>query len=282
MIYKITWGISRIKYLWIFSALFILFYVNSYSEIKVTINDTTITRGITSQIFIYGTVTDENISSIRIVFEYNTLDLFVHSANGSEAYSMKCDKPVLTTNLDDLTKSKVSVSCNDILKVQDGIICVLNIEGLVGPDTVSSIKLDSIFINGDYYNITVKDSGIINVPGMPVIQNYPEGIGYNYPNPLYEETIFDISIHEPTKVQFIVYALDGSFVFSNEKPIEMLELSFYKNSEEIPIGNLNQKLDKGSYKLKFKPDNMQFSSGEYYLIMITDNGVYHRNFIYLK
>ena len=71
-------------------------------------------------------------------------------------------------------------------------------------------------------------------------------------------------------------------MFSNEQPIEMLELSFFKNDEEIPISNLNQKLDQGSYILKFKPDNMQFAGGEYYLIMFTDNGVYHRNFIYIK
>lgn len=282
MKYNITWGIRIFKYSWIYCSLFIISSQFLYSEIKITINDTTLSRGKTSQIFIYGTVTDDNISKFKLILEYNTLNLYIHSASGAGTYSMKCANPTITTNLDDLTNSRVTITCNDIQKVENGIICVLNVEGLAGPDSTSVIKLDSVFINDTYLEMSDKDSGLINVPGLSVIQKYPEGIGFNFPNPFYEDTKFPISIHELTNVKFKVYSLDGRFVFSNEQTIDMLELSFYKNNIEVPISNLNQKLDQGSYMLKLKPDNMQFAGGEYYLIMITDNGVYHRNFIYMK
>ncbi|MFC2129825.1 hypothetical protein ACFLSQ_00165 [Bacteroidota bacterium] len=271
-----------IRYIWIL-ILFICFSTaNSISQISIQIKDTTINRGVISEVPIFGTLLENNLNELEIVFEYNALNIHINSISGGNDNAMKCPEPEYDIDLTDLRKALLTVQCQDIMEVENGIFCILHIEGLAGPDSINILQPAKLLINGEERNDVVFESGTIKVPGIPVIQSYPEGIGNNYPNPFYGETRFPLTIDEPTKVRFRIYTTDGKFVLSNEKQDDMLKLSFYKNDIEVPISNLNNKLEQGNYILELSPDNTQFASGGYYLIMITDNGVQHKNFIYLK
>ncbi|MFH1049800.1 MAG: hypothetical protein V1779_02590 [bacterium] len=269
----------------LFGLLLAMLFINpltSSSQTSVYFNDTLINRGIISQIPIYGNISEANISNLDIILEFDAISLDIKSVSGSSDFIMKCPNPKYKLDMDNVSKSSMTISCNDIQAEKDGIFCILNLEGLAGPDSNTIIKAVKIMVNGQEVTNSVLNNGKITISGLPVYQTYPENIGNNYPNPFFEETRFPISIHEPTKVRFFIYTNDGRFILSNEEPNDMLKLSFYKNKTEIPISNLNEKLDKGFYILKLSPDNMRFASGEYYLIMITNLGVYHKNFLYFK
>lgn|GEM_PF-1509290 len=263
----------------------IIFYFvsfNLFSKTSLSFNDTLINRGVISQIPLYGSLTETNVTSLSIVVEFNALLLDIKSVITDTNCIMKCPKTVPKIVMDNISNSSMTITCNNVQTMSNGVYCILNIEGLARADSTTIIKPVKVIINGQEKTDVEFRPGEITIPGMPVYQTYPEDIGNNYPNPFFEETKFPISIHEPTKVKFYIYTNDGRFILSNEQPNDMLKLSFYKDKVEVPISNLNQKLDKGFYILKLSPDNMRFASGEYYLIMVTSLGVYYKNFMYFK
>lgn len=257
--------------------------LNLKSQNLIEFSDTTLFRGNQAEIPIYGSVNKSNIKSIEITFEYNALNLDIKSVYGNTDFAMKCLTLVSNNNMIDLINSKFTVFCNDVQNVSNGIICKIIVEGLAGPDSVTFLTPKSIKINDTIVSDVILQEGKIRIPGEPVDQQYPEGIGKNYPNPFNESTTFPLSINYKTMVSFNIYTTDGRFILSNEYANDMLELSFFDNRHnKIPITNLKSPLERGNYELRLNPDHMRFASGEYYLIMITEDKVYHRNFIYLK
>jgi hypothetical protein len=240
-------------------------------------------RAVDAELTVYGNIDLANIKSLEITFEFNALNLEIKSAYANSSFIMKCPTPITNYNKDDLTKSTVTIFCNDIQNINNGIICKLIVEALAGPDSITYLTPKSIKINDSLIDDANLTRGIIKIHGENVTQQYPEGIGRNYPNPFNEITTFPLSINYKTKVAFKIYANDGRFILSNDEANDMMELSFFDNKRnEIPITDLNSDLNRGNYILRLKPDYMQFASGMYYLIMIIDNKVYHRNFIYFK
>jgi hypothetical protein len=274
--------ISKLSHLGLYLFVIICASINLLSNNKIQINDTTINRGVISEIKITGSLSEANVNDLKIILEFNFLMIDIKEVIGSSDFIMKCPKIDTAYNIDNITKTSMTISCNDIQSIENGVFCILKVEGLASSDSLLLLKPMKLIVNGKESENIETRIGKIFIPGTPIFQTFPENIGNNFPNPFFEETIFPISIHEPTKVKFYIYTTDGRFILSNEKPNEMLKLSFYKDRTEIPISNLNEKLEKGFYRLKLLPDNMRFASGEYYLIMVTNLGVYFKNFIYFK
>ncbi|ROL61576.1 hypothetical protein D9V86_05090, partial [Bacteroidetes/Chlorobi group bacterium ChocPot_Mid] len=274
--------ISKLSHLGLYFFVIICASINLLSNNKIQINDTTINRGVISEIKITGSLSEANVNDLKIILEFNYLMIDIKEVIGSSDFIMKCPKIDTAYNIDNITKTSMTISCNDIQSIENGVFCILKVEGLASSDSLLLLKPMKLIVNGKESENIETRIGKIFIPGTPIFQTFPENIGNNFPNPFFEETIFPISIHEPTKVKFYIYTTDGRFILSNEKPNEMLKLSFYKDRTEIPISNLNEKLEKGFYRLKLLPDNMRFASGEYYLIMVTNLGVYFKNFIYFK
>jgi hypothetical protein len=274
--------ISKLSHLGLYLFVIICASINLLSNNKIQINDTTINRGVISEIKITGSLSEANVNDLKIILEFNYLMIDIKEVIGSSDFIMKCPKIDTAYNIDNITKTSMTISCNDIQSIENGVFCILKVEGLASSDSLLLLKPMKLIVNGKESENIETRIGKIFIPGTPIFQTFPENIGNNFPNPFFEETIFPISIHEPTKVKFYIYTTDGRFILSNEKPNEMLKLSFYKDRTEIPISNLNEKLEKGFYRLKLLPDNMRFASGEYYLIMVTNLGVYFKNFIYFK
>lgn len=255
---------------------------NSQSQITIRVNDTTLQKGSISEIPLYGRFTQTGVTELQLEIEYNALNFNILGVEGDENFIMRCPNTLDSLDYSDITRSKILIKCDDIQNMEAGIFCNLIVETLTAPDSVSDIKPISIIVDGKIPDSVSMIPGRILVPGTIVIQTFPEGIESNFPNPFYEYTNFPISIHEPTKLRFRIYSGDGKYVISNDELKDFIELTFYKNNTELPVPNIEQKMDKGKYYLKLIPDNMQFASGTYFLIMFTDNSVYSRKFIYIK
>lgn len=249
---------------------------------SIWINDTTLKRGEISEILIYGDIDLDTARTLTLFLKFNALDLDIKSVAGNDSFIMQCSSPVYDVKMNNYVDASLTINCNDLEFNGKKVICKLIVEALTGPDTVSFIRITEVKVNDVVQNGFEFKDGRIRIPGEPVFQDFPEGIGNNYPNPFDSYTIFPVTINKETKVDFLVYTLTGEFIISNEDLNSMLEVSFFDNDVEVPITNLHQKLRRGNYKIKLKPDVNQFSSGEYFFIMLTDDGVYHRNFVFVK
>ncbi len=249
---------------------------------SLSINDTTLKRGLVYKIPVYGTIDAPEADKIKFSVYFNALNIEILSAEGDANAAMKCPNPDFVKNLDNLEESFAEISCEDVQNVADGVVCYLNVEALAGPDTITYLTPAHLFINDEEITDAELDSAEIKILGDLINRKTPEGIGQNFENPFYFETTFPISLNKATKINLFIYTSEGRMVASHKEISEMIELEFTKNGAKIELTDLNQSLDKGRYELKLKPDNMKFASGEYYLVMITDYGVYSQNFIYLK
>ena len=252
------------------------------AKVKIIIPDTTVRIGNKISLELIGDLDENNINSIEIMLDFNAYNLDIKSAKGDSNYVIKCLNPAYTIDMDNIINSKMDIFCDDIQTINNGVFCKLEIEALSGPDSVTKINVDYIKINGKTISDAEITAGNIKIIGESIIQNYPEGLGLNFPNPFFDKTKFQISISKSTKVEFQIYSIAGQFILSNKLEENMLKLSLVKSNQEIAITSLNELLSRGDYYLTLRPDRTRFASGEYYLLMSTDNGSYTTKFIYMK
>ena len=265
----------------IFLGLLSVCYV-SFAQSLVSVPDTIIPRGQIYSIPITGIIEQSNVNSIRIKFQYNARVIDIKSASGADYYIMKCQTPNLSNpNFSNIDTATIDISCDSLSSIKNGVICIIDVEGLAGSDSLTMLTPIAIYENGILNSTATLKGGTIKVPGAPVYQRYPEGLGQNYPNPFSGYTFFPISIEKATKVEFKIFANDGGEVFSDDFNYESLQLYKVTNTGNVKINRFEDVLEKGSYSLTFIPD-AGLASGSYFLVMLTDNGIYNKRFLYLK
>lgn len=257
--------------------------IASYSLNKVEIRDTSIQRGIfNNYIAIYGTIEQTPINSINLELEYNAKLILVKSVIGASNYAMKCSFMEPTAPTEPYETAILTIICNDVQAVNNGIICVLEIEGLAGYDSVSYITPKKILIDGTEPQDKEYIKGKIIVSQIPIVQKFPEGLGKNYPNPFSSSTIFPFTIDKTTPVIFKIFSLRGEEVINNNDINSMFQIEKLTKTGNIKIDDLSKPLEQGSYIFIFKPIIWKFGSGGYYLVMETNKGVYTSSFLYVK
>ncbi len=255
----------------------------AFSQPEIFVNDTIITRGTVSNIPVYLNYNGAKPSNITIYFSYNAYFLSVYSANGGSEYRMNCQSPAFQNDSTDLQHSVISISCGDINDADDGIMCILRLEALASPDTASFLTPDSVFFNGIKQNDAVLRAGLIKSIGSSVIQQYNEGIGHNEPNEFKEHTAFPIIINKNTKVEFAIYTVDGRRIVDNST-LNSLSFTLYKKTTSgyVKVDAIDGEIERGEYRLDFFPNSYEFSTGAYFIQMITASGAYSRSFMICK
>ena len=274
-------------YLKIFVALFffLMTAVGATAESTISLKDTSLKSGEKIFLPIESTFNNKTVNSVKLKLVYNALVIDFPSVLAGDGFAMKCKSPVVTRDFTDITQATITISCDSIDAASSVLLCALEIEGLVGPDSVTYIKPDSLFINGVYENAYIFRNGKVTVIGDPVFQRYPEGLGMNYPNPVEFYTVFPFTIDTETPVNFYIYKESGARIAIVE---ELTTDNFIlKKKDEINgdsvIVDLTAKLARGNYQLEFySPLLEDYSSGLYYLLMKTDNGAYNRSFIFCR
>lgn len=261
---------------------FYFFYNVSFAQSNVSVPDTVIPRGKIYTIPITGSIGQSGISNIKITLLYNARVIDIKSALGADIFIMNCNTPILSIpNLTNIDSATIDISCDSITFSNSGTICQINVEGLASSDSMTTVTPIAMYENNILNTSATLNSGTIKVPGAPVYQRFPEGLGQNYPNPFAGYTFFPISIEKPTKVEFKIFSNEGAVVLSDDDNYETFLLYKITSTGDIKINRFEDVLEKGSYKLTFIPD-AELASGSYFLVMLTDNGVYNKRFLYLK
>jgi hypothetical protein len=249
------------------------------SQSEISLRDTTVPRGSIYTINVSGKIDPTNCTSVKIVFKYDARIIDIKSVNGGTAFALNCNPISTTFNLDRLDSAKLEISCNNIA-TDKNILCSINVEGLVGPDSIGYLKPVSIELDGQIQSSAVLNECNIIVPGYPIIQKYVERLGQNYPNPFAGKTSFPFVINRSTNIKFYIYSTAGQLIVSSENDENSFSAFYVSSNGLVKKSSINETFSLGNYILEFTP-SLTFSQGSYFLLMVTDN-TYNKNFIYIK
>ena len=264
----------------------LLAYSNAYSQVTVSISDTLIPRGeiydIPVNIFIPTEEYDE-INELSFQITYDAQIINIQDVKGGTGYLMECLSPIFNNNYDDLQNAVLSVFCDDCTLIDDGKVCMISIQGLVAPDSLTIFAVTEIKINGEDAVDYQSNIATIKVPGTIVTQQYPEGLGMNFPNPCHYSTVFPFNINKTSKVHFEIYNASGRMLLTSSGSEEDVFTMYYVDKTGVVyISDFNAELNQGSYFLRMDIPDYEISSGLYYLKMKTKSGEYNGNFLIFR
>ncbi len=262
-------------------AVFIAMQVSARSEYAISVPDTAVPRdGKTHLLPVSGRI-DGSGTSMRIKLRFNSLCIDVKKAVGGEGYLIKDEAPAFSQNLSTLTDAWCEVSSANFA-TGGGLLFALEVEALAGPDSLTIVSPDSLIIDGTPATASFRQ-GLINVGTPNAIQEYPEGIYLNYPNPFSFKTKFSFNISNPGKVSFKFYSAGGRLVFSIPEDHNATVDYYVSDYSGTIINNpADFNFPKGSYGMELYPKHWDFASGPYYVIMETSKGKYYGNFVFQK
>jgi hypothetical protein len=258
---------------------FLINFCIAESQFVFNIPDTTIPQGKLFYVPITGTIQQDDLESLSISFSFDALNLDIKHIVGGENYAIKCDTVQAVLNLSDLRNSTAKIECSDTRSISNDTICWLLVEGLAGPDTVSTLSINEIMINGGVLSDAEINSGLITVPNRYDFREVTS-IGNNFPNPFAEQSKFKIQLKEKSKIEFFVYSSLGKLAFKSEGQDWLL--LFKEDSGGISqIDDWSGELEEGKYILQMNIP-IDIPSGGYYLLMVTNQGVFEKSFMLLK
>ena len=251
------------------------------SNIVVSIPDTIIPRGAIYNIPIYGTIDKNDCQNINLTLKFNAYIIDIKGVSGDDLFAMKCGNPAVIYNYIDLKNAEVEISCNEIQNIENGIICTIDVEGLAGPDSLTLLKPEKILLDAEEPEEPLLKEGLIKIPGIPIIQQMPEGLGQNYPNPFSYQTLFPFYLDNQSIVEFRLFYTDGKMFFGDiiDKPsFRVLKIS---STGIIDVVDPAIELEKGKYILEFTPEHNQ-PSGVYVLFMKVGVRLYQQSLLFIK
>jgi len=229
-----------------------------------------------------GTIDKTPLSQLRISFKYDSRTIDISKANGNQNYVMKSELPSSQKSFPRLDSAGLVVSDNNLQPLSDGIICTLELEGLAGPDSISYILPEKVEING----VTIADAeligGRIRVVNTIVYPAILESLGDNYPNPFDNFTWVPFSLKSTSKVRFMLYHPDGALIEDSWNTNLNVDFEYFDYNGSPISFEPGESLQRGYYYAKLTPVQWLFSSTAYYIIMMTDGGVYQKTMMYLK
>lgn len=255
---------------------FVVYTANSQNKIYVA--DTTIDRDKYHNIPLIGSLENVDITELRIEFVFNSRAIDIQKAEGSAAFAIKEATPLLTIDYTNPDSAIATIVSNNVSVISNGIICMLSIRGLVYSDSIAFITPVDLFINGNKVQFD-KEIGYITVLGPLIYPDFPDYLGFGYPNPFNYQVRFDFSLEKASPVAFELYNLSGRLIADSDDDNNEIFRVF--TSANIPVNELTS-LSEGKYYLLLTPKNYIHSSGYYVLIMKIGKKVFNTNIIYSK
>ncbi len=274
----------RIKSLTLILIAILTFTGSIFSQNTITVPDTSIPRGNIINLEVRGTLDINSGDELTLKFTFNSNIIDIKEVVGADDYAVKSVNPEdVTFNFFDLNNASLEFSTTDVQPVTNGVICALRVEGLVYRDSIAGLKPEEVLINGEPAADVNLVPGTITVPGLPVFPGLGEDLGKNYPNPFSWKTVFPFTIKDSTRVHFSAFSTAGRNIHFHEinfekSAVRKLAADGSYTYMDDPFGILAP----GNYELVFTPYTWELSSGSYYMLMVTDYGVYTASFVYLK
>lgn len=253
-------------------------------DFSVSVPDTLIPAGKTYLIPVSGKINASAHGTIELFFNFNGLVLDVKPPQGGQSLGF-IDVDIHFETPQNWNSVDFKITTAHYNTDYEGILFYLEIEGLIGPDTITTLQPTKYMLN----NVEIQaelDGGIIRTTPPIIIQKNIEGIGRCYPNPLKESFpaigSVNVIIEKASTVKFKVFSPLGRLIQIIPDNDNYIDFDIFNNLNQLVENTEGKIFEPGSYLLKFRPVNFEMATGLYYIVMETKNGVYNTNFFYVK
>lgn len=252
----------------------------SEAAISVGLRDTSIARGTTNLIPIYGEIPSNSVGNFELSVRFNAYVIDIKRIV-TDASTCLDEQNTFSVDLTKIESASFEVSSDNFKMPFKGILFYLEVEGLAGPDTATLVAPIIIKIGGVEQQADF-GSGTISVQSIPVGPKLTEGLGQNFPNPFNVYTEIFFSVDSETKVSFKVFSLNGRNVFSSALNDDSFVTEIYDDAGNEIDDYTEHVFVAGRYKMRLTPASWNISAGAYYLVMAVQDQVYKTNFMYFK
>ena len=267
-------------YLKVFTLSLILFFIsvtNLFSETIVTIPKKTLTRGVLDTITINFATKQKDITSLKLTLRFNAYVLDIKKVLGSPDFIVNDPSPKFNLNLENLENAILTIESNN-LTFDDSpmILCQLLVEGLVYKDSVDTMRIVALEINGFPIDFTFND-GVIIVQGPSVIPIKSTYISIPSPLPTRNYLWFYFGLSRASYLEFSIFNSLGEKVYSSVHSPDLFKV--WGKNLQFPVDG---KFEVGDYKLDiYLPQD--FPSGVYFLQLNAFSiGIFSSSFLVVK
>ncbi len=248
---------------------------------ELSVPDTLIPSGKIYNLPVNGKINNAPQGNLSIILNFNARSLDIKSIRGSNLSGLHDEIIAFKTIVHAWDSVDLQIETNNYSSDFSGNLFYMEVESLVGPDTLSRISLKEVRVNDSIQSSELSGGLIITTPPL-VNQEYVEGIGVPYPNPFNEKAKIPFIVEKDSPINFKIYSYLGRLIDNFPLTKQNIDFQVFNNKNEEIFGIENKTLLAGNYYLTMHPKKWEVSSGPYYVIMETKSGVYKTNFIYVK
>lgn len=216
--------------------------------------------GVVRRVAITGSIPEGGTVSITI--RYNPSVVQVVGAYGAESYALRCASPDLSTPVIASARSAtITVSCPFSVGISNDTLLTLDVQGVMGVDSVGTFGVDSIFINGAAVaGLQANVCEVVRSGGTLGRYTITQGITGTYPNPFRDRTRVVFVMRTPGNVRCALRTYQGRIV--TEMP--SIEATAGENAAELSI------------------ISWEVAAGAYVVTLTTDEGTYYHPVTVMK
>lgn len=231
-----------------------------YSAEATVPDQLTLEPGAITRIAITGSISEGG--DVAVTIRYNPGIVRIVRAVGEESFALRCAAPdVSEPTISSATSASVTVRCRFSIGVSNDTLVVLDLQGVLGTDTVGTLGVETVSvegvpISGLQANTCSVRRGGGSLGGYTIVQ----GITGTYPNPFRERTRVVFTMRAPGTVRCALRTYQGRIV--TELP--PLEATSGENAVELPI------------------IEWQVAAGSYVVTLTTDEGTFYHPVTVMK
>jgi len=212
------------------------------------------TLGIGQRVRIAVTGSLSTGGNVALTVRFNPSVCRIVRAEGAEGFALRCTSPEVRQNTPtDARTAEAVVICPFSVGITNVTLVILELEGVIGIDTVGSIGVVGITANDvPVIDAQVNVGTVTRTGGIGAIPSTVEGFVGNYPNPFGARTRVAFVVEQPGPVRFALCSSQGRVV-EQFGPYEAVA---------------------GENAIDLEIISWQVSSGAYLLRMDTERGTY--------
>lgn len=199
---------------------------------------------------------------VSITVRYNPSIVQIAGARGAETYALRCVAPsVSLPTVTSATSATVTIQCPFSVSIANDTLVVLELQGVMGIDSVGVLGVDSIAINGEGVpDLVANECQVRRNGGVLGGYTIAQGITGTYPNPFRERTRIVYVMRAPGTVRCALRTYQGRIVTE----IPPVEATAGENAVELAI------------------TTWEVAAGAYVVTLTTDEGTYYHPVTVMK
>lgn len=216
--------------------------------------------GATARIAITGSLPTGGDVSITI--RYNPSIIQIVGARGAQTYALQCGTiSVSQPTVFSATTASVTIQCPFSVSIANDTLAVLDVQGVMGVDSVGVLGVDSIVVNGvGLPDLQSNECLIRRSGGMLGAYTIAQGITGTYPNPFRDRTRIVFVMRQSGTVRCALRTYQGRIVTE----IPPVEATAGENAVDLPI------------------TVWEVAAGAYVVTLTTDEGTYYHPVTVMK